>query len=305
MKYIFFGTPEFAAIILEKLINAGFIPEAVVCNPDKPVGRKKIITPPPVKKCVMNQVSSVKNKIKIIQPKNILELKKLDYLTHDTCDLSIVAAYAKILPKEILEIPRLGTIGVHPSLLPKYRGPSPIQTAILNGDEETGVTLYLVDEGLDSGAILANRKAQIAKRNYKELEKILAELGADLLIEFLQKTNQFLGSQTPLSIMNIMEVELPYIKPLLQDESQATYTKKFTTQDAYIELKDLKMAQEQDGEAAIIIDRKIRALNPEPGVWTIKENKRIKILEAILTPEGKLKLKKIQFEGKKPIDISN
>ena len=159
MKFVFFGTPEFAAIILEKLIKAGFIPEAVVCNPNQPVGRKKIITSPPVKQVILNLESGIKNKIKILQPEKLLDIKS--QLSVVNCQLFVVAAYAKILPKEILEIPRLGTIGVHPSLLPKYRGATPIQTAILNGDEITGTTIFLIDEKMDHGAIIANSEFRI------------------------------------------------------------------------------------------------------------------------------------------------
>ncbi|MBI2594734.1 MAG: methionyl-tRNA formyltransferase, partial [Candidatus Colwellbacteria bacterium] len=135
-RYVFFGTPRFAAIILEKLINTGIPPVALVCNPDKPVGRKQVITPPPTKTCILKQESRIKNKIQIFQPEELGMIR--DSLFTLQPDVFIVAAYAKILPKKILEIPRLGTIGVHPSLLPKYRGPSPIQSAILAGEEETG-----------------------------------------------------------------------------------------------------------------------------------------------------------------------
>ena len=292
MNYIFFGTPEFAVIILEKLINAGFIPEAVVCNPDKPVGRKKNITPPPVK------VLAEKYKINILQPE-ILANYKLQ-ITNYKPDFFIVAAYGQILPKEILEIPRFGTIGVHPSLLPKYRGPSPIQTAILSGDEITGVTLYLMDERIDSGPILAKRELEnyeLGIMNYEKLHNKLAELGADLLIEFLRKYE------------NLRKYEK--ITGVSQDESQATYTKKFKTEDAFIESQDLEKAQNGSAgssQVAAEIDRKIRALNPEPGTFTLSLSKgglskRMKILEAILTADGKLKLKKIQYEGKKPVEI--
>jgi methionyl-tRNA formyltransferase len=299
MKHIFFGTSEFAAIILEKLIKAGFVPEAVVCNPDKPVGRKKVITAPPVKKLLIEKFKDLK--IKILQPAKLeignslpsgdlpkgenLEFKKIKNIVFD---FFVVAAYAKILPKEILEIPRLGAIGVHPSLLPKYRGSSPIQTAILNGNEETGTTLYLMDEKMDHGKIISNLKFQISKiDNYKTLMRKLAELSADLLVENLPN----------------IEEKIKNAKP--QNELQATYTKKFKTEDAFIAPEDLKIAVNHGGEIALETERKIRALNPEPGTWTVKENKRMKILEAVLTSEGKLKLKKIQFEGKKPIDISN
>ena len=265
MKYVFFGTPEFAAIILEKLIKAGFIPRAVFCNPDKPVGRKQIITPPPVK------VLAQKHGLVVYQPKDKNEL--LEIIKKLQPDLAIVAAFGMIFPKEILEIPKHGFINVHPSLLPKYRGATPIQTAILNGDDKTGVSLFLIDEKMDHGAIIANSefRMQNAEWNYENLSKKLAELGVDLLIETLPKYTN--GE----------------IIPLPQDESQATYTKKFPTQDAYVDL-------EKDNP--IEIDRKIRALNPEPGVWTMKDNKRTKLLEAKII-DGKLKITKIQVEGGK------
>jgi len=266
MKYVFFGTPDFAAIILEKLVKTGWLPTVVVCNPDKPVGRKQIITLPPTK------VLALKYGIKVYQPEK-LEVQKLK-LEIGEIDFAIVVAYAKIIPKEILELPQLGFIAVHPSLLPKYRGSSPIQTAILDGEKETGVTLFLADEKVDHGKILAASRLPLeVKDNYESLSKKLAESGGVLLIEILPK---YLKNE---------------ITPLTQDESQATYTKKFVTEDAHVDL-------EKDNP--INIERKIRALNPEPGTWTIQNGKRMKILEAELTPENKLKLKKIQFEGKKP-----
>ena len=202
-----------------------------------------------------------------------------------------------ILPKQILEIPAYGSIGIHPSLLPKYRGSTPIQTAILNGDEETGVSLFLIDEKMDKGKIIANSKLQIANSdNYESLMRKLAELGADLLIKTLP--DFVVGKITP-----------PPASPceawragLSQDESQATYTKKFSNQDAYIEPVDLEKAQSEGGQIAIEIDRKIRALNSEPGMWTILNNKRTKILEAKIIDE-KLKITKIQVEGGKPRNI--
>ena len=269
MKYIFFGTPEFAAIILGKLIKAGFSPLVVVCNPDRPVGRKKIITPP------LTKLLTLKYNIPILQPE-VLTNYKLQ-ITNYKPDFFVVAAYGKIIPKEILAIPRLGTIGVHPSLLPKYRGSSPIQSVILNGEKETGVTLFLMDEKVDHGKIISNVKYQISNLdNYETLTRKLAELSADLLIETLSK---FLKDE---------------IAPLAQDETQATYTKKFVTEDGYVNL-------EKDEPA--LIERKIRALNPEPGIWTLQQvqgkQKRVKLLEAELV-DGKLKLTKIQVEGKKP-----
>ena len=283
MKYVFFGTPSFAAIILEKLISAVFIPEAVVCNPDKPVGRKKIIPPPPVKQRILNLESGIKNKIKILQPEKLSDIKS--QLSDVNCQLFIVAAYAKILPKEILEIPRLGTIGVHPSLLPKHRGATPIQTAILNGDEIAGTTIFLIDEKMDHGAIIANSEFRIQNLewNYETLMKKLAELSADLLIEILPNIEEKIKNAMP------------------QNESQATYTKKFKTEDAFIKPDDLEEAKNGSAnspQVAVQIERKIRALNPEPGVFTIINDKRIKLLESKIS-DNKLKLIKIQKEGKK------
>ncbi len=285
MKYVFFGTPDFAAIILEQLIKTGFIPQAVVCNPDKPVGRKKIITPPPVK------ILAKKHGLNIYQPANKIEL--LEIIKKLQPDMGIVTAFGMILPKEVLDIPKHGFINVHPSLLPYWRGPTPIQNTILNGDEKTGVSLYLMDEKIDHGPILTQQELEDYEpksANYEELSRKLAELGGELLIETLPK---FLKGE---------------VNPLPQDESKATYTKKFSTQDAFIEPDDLEIAREKGGEKAIEIDRKIRALNPEPGVWTLSplngRPRRMKLLEAELTSDGILKLKKIQFEGKKPMSYN-
>jgi len=275
-NYVFFGTPDFAATILEKLIGAGFLPAAVVCNPDRPVGRKKVLTAPPTK------ILAQKYNIPVLQPENIRTSDVLTltpiFGTSDVrkFDILIVAAYAKIIPEEILQIPRLGTIGVHPSLLPRHRGASPIQSAILEGDEVTGVTLYLLDEKMDHGPIITGREFPISNLQFSTLRQKLAELGGELLIETLPK---FVSGE---------------IKPQVQNEEYATYTKKFKTEDAYVDL-------EKDSPA--IIEKKVRALNPEPGVWTMQNGKRMKILEAELDPAaagGKLVLKKIQFEGKTP-----
>ena len=141
MKTIFIGTSEFARIILEKMIQNKYLPVLVVTAPDKPVGRKKIITPSPVK------ILAKKHNIKIIQPTKIkdcyLEIKNLKP------ELGILASFGKIIPLEILNIPKYNFINIHPSLLPKYRGPSPIQTAILNGDQETGITIIKMTEKID------------------------------------------------------------------------------------------------------------------------------------------------------------
>jgi methionyl-tRNA formyltransferase len=278
MKYVFFGTPRFAAIILEKLIGAGMPPVALVCNPDRPVGRKQIITPPETKTLV---ISNQTLGIKIFQPEDpSLLMSSVKALMSD---FFIVAAYAKILPKEILEIPKLGTIGVHPSLLPKYRGPSPTQSVILADEKETGVSLFLMDGRVDHGPVISHQTLVISgEDNYETLEGELARLAGDLLIETLPK---FAKGETI---------------PLPQDESQATYSKKFTSEDTFISPEDLELATSgASPEKAVEIHRKTRALNPEPGVWTTKNGKRFKLLETGLQ-NYKLLLKRIQEAGKKP-----
>jgi len=283
MKYTFFGSPRFAAIILEKLIAAGLPPALVVCNPDRPVGRKKIITPPTVKARIMNYESGIRDKIKIIQPEKLAS--SLFMLPDSRFDFAVVAAYSQILPLEIIKNFKLGMIGVHPSLLPQYRGATPIQSVILNGEIETGATLFLIDEKVDHGPILENRKQKIENNdNYETLEKKLAELSADLLIETLPK---FIKSE---------------IRSKPQNEKFATLTKKFSAEDAFIEPTHLVKAQEMEGKSAAEIDRKIRAFQTEPGAWTIIKEKRTKLLEAEIV-DGKLKLKKIQIEGKKPTSV--
>lgn len=268
MRYIFFGTPEFAAIILEKLIAAGMPPTLVICNPDRPVGRKKIITPPPSK------IIAQKYGVPVWQPES-LEIKnlKLEIEKLGGVDFAIVVAYNKILRPEVLNALPAKFLGVHPSLLPKYRGATPIQNVILNGEKETGTTLFLLDEKVDHGAILATRRLVTSdKETYNSLLEKLAELSGDLLVETLPK---FLKGE---------------IKPQPQNEKEATYTKKFQTEDGYVDLEK---------DPPEMIERKTRALNPEPGVWTIINGRRTKILESMLV-NGKLKIRKIQAEGKKP-----
>lgn len=267
-KFVFFGTPEFAAIILEKLVKAGFVPAAAVCAPDAPMGRKKILTPPPAK------IAAQKYNIEVIQPAILANSKS--QISNYKPEFFIVAAYSKILKKEILDIPRLGTIGVHPSLLPKYRGASPIQSAILGDEKETGATLYLMDEEVDRGPTIASQKLKIKSQSYEELMRELAELSGDLLIETLPK---FLKGE---------------IKPQPQNEAQATFTKKFSLKDGLVNLQNDNPRQ---------IWLKIRALNPEPGVFTIlklKDGKelKLKLLEADFIG-GTLELKLVQPEGKK------
>ncbi len=279
MSYVFFGSPRFAAIILKKLLQAGIKPAAVVSSPDKPVGRKQIITPPPVKTLAKDF------NIEVLQPEKIDE-GLLNRLKAINAQFYLVAAYAKILPEELLNIPPLGVIGVHPSLLPKFRGPSPIQATILSGEKETGVSLFLLDKKVDHGPIISSWKIKIEDENYEDLEEKLANLAGDLLITTLP---QFTEGQ---------------IKVKRQNEIEATYTKKIETSDAYVAPEKLEEAINGNANAAAEIERMVRALNPEPGVWTVKDGKRIKLLETKVV-DNRLKLIKIQEAGKKPVSLAN
>ncbi len=283
MKYIFFGTPEFSAIILDKLIKADFVPTAVVTNPDRPAGRGKILTASAVKTRIMNQESGIRNTIKILQPETLDGLF-INELESVGAEAGVLVAYGKIIPKEVINVFPKGIIVIHPSLLPKYRGATPIQNAILNGDEKTGTTLFLMDEKIDHGPIIANKKAGIMNDDtYETLSQKLAGLSGDLLINTLP---EYLEGR---------------VLPKEQNHSQVTYTKKFTSEDGFVDPVDLKEALEKKRPPkAEIIWCKVRALNPEPGVWTIwKGGRRMKILEADLI-NGNLNLKRVQFDGEKP-----
>ncbi|KKU19096.1 MAG: Methionyl-tRNA formyltransferase [Parcubacteria group bacterium GW2011_GWA2_46_10] len=275
MKYVFFGTPEFAGIILRGLIEADMPPVAVVCNPDKPVGRKKLITPP-----ITKQIAEQEG-IKVFQPKTKKDLVALSPSLSEMADFAVVAAYAKIIPLKVINGFKLGIIGVHPSLLPKFRGPSPIQSVILSGKLETGTTLFMLDQGVDDGLILIQGKVNVENRNYEELIKVLGELSLKLLTETLP---EFVSGK---------------IKPVPQDENEVTVTNFFEPEAGLVKENDLKDALGGDEEKSSKIERMVRALNPEPGVYTLANSKRTKLL-SVRKDGSKLVLEKIQKEGKTP-----
>lgn len=277
IRYVFFGSPEFAEIVLQKLIDAGYCPSAVVTNPDRPVGRKKELTPPRVK------TLAEKHGIKVFQPEKITD-EFINEIAGLKPELFVVAAYAKIIPLKLIAVPPLGSLGVHPSLLPLYRGASPIQNAILGGEKETGVTIYMMDEKVDHGPILTKKSLEIHHdETYSKLLPRLAELGGELIAETLPK------------------VHSQEIIPDIQLEELATFTKKFASDNAFISGEVLLAAiNGTNNYEAELADKMIRALNPEPGVWTIKNGKRVKLLAAKLE-QGKLVLTKTQVEGKNPV----
>lgn len=239
------GTPDFAVPCLEKLIASDNEVLAVFTQPDKPVGRKQILTAPPVKDC------AVKNNIPVYQPVSFkTDSTGIEILKKLNPDIIIVVAYGKILPKEIIELPKYGCINVHASLLPKYRGAAPIQWSILNGDEETGVTIMQMDEGLDTGDMLYVEKTKInINETAEELFDRLSVIGADALLKALDliKNNE--------------------IAPVKQDDSKATHVSKITKELSNIDWN----------RTALEIHNQVRGLQSWPCAQTLLNGKTLKI----------------------------
>lgn len=267
LKIAFLGTPDFAVKILEEMKKGGLMPSLVITAPDKPKGRKLAITPPPVKIWANNE------KIPTLQPDKLNDIRA--NLEKEKWDIFALAAYGKIIPKEIIEIPKYGILNVHPSLLPKHRGASPIQSAILDGDKDFGATIMLLDEEMDHGPVLAvGHLPQIKDTNYKELEDKLAELGGELLVKTI-----------PLWINN-------EIKAVPQEHDKATYTKKIKKEDGFIDWS----------EDPRVIERKIRAFTPWPSAYFFfkKDNKPLRVIITKATLDnGRLQMKKVKPEGEK------
>ena len=276
MQIVFMGSPNYATKILDSLYSKYEI-VAVYTQPDKPVGRKKTLTPTLVKEY------AIKKGLKVYTPTNLKEDTLIKSLKPD---FIVVAAYGLILPKTILEI--APCINLHASLLPKYRGASPIQSAILNGDKYTGITSILMDEGLDTGDILAWDYIEVNNKTSIELFDELGEIAKKQIIYVIDNFKN--------------------IKPLKQINSLASYSPKIKKIDGFVEFDD-----------ALIIDRKFRAFKPWPGIYTnsfkISEmklidttsiNKKGEILEinngvVVGCKKGKIKLIKIQVPGKKEV----
>ena len=302
LKFVFWGTPEVASNTLEILKESGYLPSLIVTAPDRPKGRKMIITPPPVK------VWAIENKIPYLQPEKLDQKEIWDVLrtfgrsdgdgqkkssTEDfrgeqnIPDFFLVVAYGKILPKEILNIPKLGSINIHYSLLPKYRGASPVESAILNGETETGVSIQKMEYKMDSGPIIASEKTAILPdEKTPDLRKRLIKIGGDLLVKLL-KTSSFL----PLIKGEVLEAEGVF-KFTKQDENFATFCKKIKKEDGLIDLNDNPVKNYN----------KFRAYAVWPRTFFFKENKRIIITDAKL--ENRIfKILKVLPEGKKEITL--
>lgn len=253
LKIAFLGTPKIAAEVLEKLIPTAYKPQLVITGYDKKQGRGQALVATPVKLAA--------EKATIVTSYKMSSLDK-------SFDLAILIAYGRIIPNEILRLPKFGFINIHPSLLPKYRGPSPITSAILAGDKTTGVTLIVLDSELDHGPIIGKQQAKIDKADtHDSLATKLASIGAKLLLETLP---DYLNQN---------------ITPQPQDHSQAAYTEKITKESGKIDINKPPDVQ--------TLDRMVRAFYPWPTVWFELDRKRIKLL-----PENK-----IQPEGKKPMTL--
>lgn len=249
LKILFMGTPFFGAEIL-KGFSSFYKPSLVITSLDKPKGRKQEIIPSPVKKTAQDLG------IPVFQTESNSEI--LSKLKEISPDLLISASCGQILSKEILDLPRLGCLNVHPSLLPKYRGCSPIQTAILKGDKKTGVTIFLMAEKIDQGKIIAQKEIEVsAQDDYPSLEKKLAHAGSDLLAETIPK---WIKGE---------------IKPREQPEEESSYASKIKKEDGKIDWS----------EKAEKIERKIRAFRSWPGSFTFWNKKNKKIRLKILSSE--------------------
>ena len=291
MKAVFMGTPEFSLPVLEGLERLGLDVSAVYTRPDKPRGRGLEMEAPPAKRWAR------KHGLRVMQPSSLRTADAQRELAALQPEVIVVAAYGQILPKEVLRIPDKGVVNVHPSLLPLYRGTSPVVTALLEGAEVTGVTLMLMDEGMDTGPVLARCEEPVRPEDTAEtLTRRLFLLGAELMAETLPR---WLAGE---------------VVPQPQDEARATLT---------------RLVRRKDGEAdwtlpAYQLERRVRAYTPWPGLYTRWKGRTLKVLQAsvvpgegeaglvvplqqleaacgVVTGQGVLGLKTVLLEGRRPL----
>ena len=298
MRIVFAGTPKFAVKSLSVLNQSEHEVVAVYCQPDRPKGRGKVLTACPVK------IFAEENNLLVIQPEDLKDKQSQTRLALLNPDIMVVAAYGQILPKAVLQIPKLGCLNIHASLLPRWRGAAPIERAILEGDKETGISIMKMNEGLDTGDILIEKKCTISNHETAQtLHDTLSNKGANAILETL----------------NIF----PTLKARPQQNNNATYAEKVTKDEAQI---DWHQSAEQ-------ISRVIRAFNPRPIAYTNAmakqfKNRVLRIIEAeivnrqttnspgevikydkdvcyVATSSGVISLKKVQLAGKKEVSIKD
>ncbi len=294
MRIIFMGTPDFSVPALKALVEAGHDVIAVITQPDKPKGRGKEVQMPPVKE------QALVYNIPVYQPVKARDPEFVKFLTDLAPDAMVVAAFGQLLPKSILDIPKYGCINIHASLLPKYRGASPIQYAVINGEKESGITTMVMAEALDTGDMLDQAKVTLdPKETGGSLHEKLSQVGGALIVETLKKLEDKTAVRIP------------------QDESKFTYVGMIKKT-----MGDIDWSMEAE-----IIERLIRGLNPWPSAFTGWNGKVIKIWEAdvvdkeypgacgevvevskdclvVKTGKGGLSIKELQMQGKKRMDIS-
>jgi methionyl-tRNA formyltransferase len=301
MRIVFIGTGEIGVPTLRALLNSEHEVVAVVTQPDKPVGRDQRIEPPPIKKAITPNGGSQTPKafgagkaplLEILQPAKIKDLQTVEEIRRLTPDGIVVVAYGQILPRDLLEIPRLACLNLHASLLPRWRGAAPIQSAIAAGDCETGITVMYMDEGLDTGDILLQRSLEILPNDTGgSLHNRLAKIAPQALLE---------------SLRLIAAGKAPRIA---QDNGRATYAPKLKREHGLIDWS----------ESAEAIERKIRAYNPWPGAFMKVDRQNLKVFSAsvvdfngqpgdflrgdkdliVATGTGALSLAEVQLEGKR------
>ena len=296
VRTVFMGTPQFAVTILESLLSSPYQVLAVYTQPDRQAGRGRQVAFRPVKRLALE------HGIPVIQAQTLKSSEVLEKLASLQPELIIVAAFGYILPQAVLSLPRFACLNVHPSLLPRHRGPSPVANTILCGDELTGVTIMLMDSGMDTGPILAQEKVGVSFMDTTgSLSSRLADVGAKLLLDTLP---DWLGGK---------------IEPQAQNESQATYSKLTASEDAEIDWH----------LSAVELWRRVRAYNPWPGCYTWWQGKRLKIHEAtpvedvveedigevialkdppgvgVITGRGILGLGQVQLEGKRRMSMDD
>ena len=298
MRIIFAGTPDFAVAALSKIHNSNHQVVAVYCQPDRPKGRGKVLTSCPVKNYALE------NKLPVIQPEDFSNEQNLKKLISLKPELIVVAAYGQILSREVLEVPQFGCLNIHASLLPRWRGAAPIERAILAGDQETGISIMQMNEGLDTGDILLTRKLPISNfETSGPLTESLSIMGGDLIVDVLD--------------------QLPDLTLKSQDHSKAVYAQKIVKTEAWIDWN----------QSAENISLMVRAFNPRPIAQSnayAKEfkDKVIRIIEAeaiskesnkspgivieqnkevcfIATGTGILSLKRVQLSGKNVVSIKD
>ena len=290
-RVLFAGTPEFARVSLEALVDSGVQPVAVLTQPDRPAGRGKQLTASPVKRYALDAG------IDVLQPATLRDDAVVAELAALEPDLMIVAAYGLILPQNVLDIPARGCLNVHASVLPAWRGAAPIQASILAGDSHTGISLMAMTAGLDCGPVFVTEAIEIGSAETAgELHDRLAELGGRLLTQHLDA---------------ILAGELQAVE---QDEALASYAGKVRTADARLDFS-------ATAEALL---RKVRAFNPVPGAWFMLDNERIKCWQAeiaessnadagtvldgpgviVACADGSLSLTQLQRPGKRPVSAA-